>query len=282
MKRDQLLGALLIVISLGISLILTQVLFYKEAGFRPEMFILPAIGFLIGVLMIVTDFESRINLQEIIDDLPISLADDLDDIVNRRITMPLISVVITIAALMLQIWLVIHFRKWNADWFGVSVLLIAALVVIGTIIFIYNTSWFQDRYRRTSATIYIIPAIGFAACAALGYYYAEPQSYGELSLLEQDQLVRSERYYSDTRGSQIFSFIGRSSGSSRVSLPDIDCDGDACGAIIIFFIVVIVVISSAFIPHFWVVATSLLLTIMLMYSVRELIFYEKRRGYPRW
>ena len=36
----------------------------------------------------------------------------------------------------------------------------------------------------------------------------------------------------------------------------------------------VVVIASAFIPHFWVVSTTLLLTLMAVVALRELLYHD--------
>ena len=59
---------------------------------------------------------------------------------------------------------------------------------------------------------------------------------------------------------------------------DFDCDDEGCLVLILIFIVVICVVASMFIPHFWVLAGHLLLTIMALMAIRELLVSEKRKA----
>lgn len=281
MKKDQWIGLFFVVGSIVTAVILNQILYRAEAGFRLEMYILPALGVLIGALFFFTNFESTVNLKETIEELPESLSDDLEAIKSGQVTFPVTATMFSIIALIWEIWLIFFFRKWNAEWFGVSVLLISTIVAIGTAILCFRSEWFQDRYERLSKRIFIIPAVGFAICALLGSYYAEPQGYGQLSPLEQDMLARSEQYSQESRGSQFFYMMGRSASSSSSSI-EFDCDEEGCLVILLMIIVIVSVIGSALIPHFWLLATMLLLTIMLMVSLRELLFYKKRVTYRHW
>ena len=58
---------------------------------------------------------------------------------------------------------------------------------------------------------------------------------------------------------------------------DFDCDGEGCLVLILIVIVIVCVVASMFIPHFWVVAGHLLLTIMALMAIRELLVSEKRK-----
>jgi membrane-bound ClpP family serine protease len=58
---------------------------------------------------------------------------------------------------------------------------------------------------------------------------------------------------------------------------NIDCDDEACLVLILVVIGVACIFASAAIPHFWVVATTILWVIMLLVSIRELIYVESRK-----
>ena len=280
MTRDKIFGFWIAAGSVVVAIVMSQLLHYYEAGIRPEMYVLPALGFVVGLLVAFTDFESAINLDTVIEDLPEAFEDDMEDLKSGQITFPIIAALTSVAGVLVETGLIISFRKWNAEWFGgLNVLSISTIICIGVVYIFLRSEWFQNRYYRMEEKIFIIPFIGFVICLFLGVYYAEPQRYGELSPMEQDKLARSESYGDTSRGSQFFNTMGRSSGSS--SDVDFDCDGDECVGFILFIVVVICVIGSALIPHFWLLATILLLTIMVMVALRALLYYEKKREY-RW
>ena len=58
------------------------------------------------------------------------------------------------------------------------------------------------------------------------------------------------------------------------ALSGLDCDDEGCLVILLVAVVVIAVIASAFIPHFWVVATTLLLTLMAVVALREVLYHD--------
>jgi hypothetical protein len=282
MKRDQWIGLALAIGSIIAAVVLNRALYRAEAGLRLEMYVLPALGVLIGGLMIFTNFESATGLQEIIEELPEAVSDELEAIKKFQITFPIVAFFVSILGLIAEASLIFHFRKWNAVWIpelfgGVSVVLISTLVAIGTAYLCFISSWFQERYYRLRQRMFVIPLVAFVICAVLGGYYAEPRNYNELSLMQRDQLARSDQYSDSSRGSQAYYFI-RSFGSSSSSI-DIDTDCDDCGIVII---AIVCVAGSAIIPHFWVLATSLLLTIMIMVAIREVLYHERTRSHTRW
>lgn len=57
-------------------------------------------------------------------------------------------------------------------------------------------------------------------------------------------------------------------------LADMDCDGEECLVMILIVVVIASVLASAYIPHFWVVATLILLTLMAVISLRELLYND--------
>jgi len=278
MRRDQKFGLFLAGGSIISAVVLSQVLYLEEAGLRLELYILPALGFIAGALIFFTNFESVMGIQEIVDELPESVEEDIEAIKSGRITFPFVAVVATILCSFLQVYLIVEFRKWNAEWFGVSVLLISTFVVVVTAVLCFRSGWFQDRHYRLSEAIYLIPTVGFIVCVLLGAFYAEPKQFGELSPMEKDKLARSDQYYGSSRGSQVFYYMG--SDSTSGSSIDFDCDGDECLGLLLILIVVICIVASALIPHFWILATMMLLTIMFMVAIRE-ILYHQHRDYPR-
>lgn len=278
MKRDQWIGLGIVVGSIVIALLLNVFVIQYEVGSRLELFILPAIGVIVGVLIIFTNFESVIGLSETIEELPEALSDDVETLKNGRISFPIVAIFVSIIGILVETWLIFHFRKWNAEWGSVSVLLISSVVSVVTVGICLTLDWFRFRYERLSWKIFIIPAVGFLLCAVLGSVYAEPQNYRELSLMQRDQLAQSDGYSMQSKGGQFIYMMSRSSGSGSSNI-DIDCDGDECMALVLIVIVIICIAGSAIIPHFWLLASILLLTIMLMVAIRELLYYEKKRRY---
>ena len=134
---------------------------------------------------------------------------------------------------------------------------------------------YRERWERTPWWVFVIPLLGFVLCIFLGVYNTEP--------IELGGHTRLEKYdFSQTRAgrSNYFYFwqnTGRSSGS--IDLPE--CTGKNCGyvylAVLLILVVIVCVLGSAFIPHFWVLSTLLILTFMIVIASRELLFRERRQ-----
>ena len=56
---------------------------------------------------------------------------------------------------------------------------------------------------------------------------------------------------------------------------NLDCEDEACLVLLFVAVVVLAVFASATIPHFWVVAIMLLLTLMAMVALRELLYRDQ-------
>jgi hypothetical protein len=160
------------------------------------------------------------------------------------------------------------FRKWRAFWFGeFSVITVAAIVAFVVGLIGISMRWFQERKCRLSWWIFLIPFIAYGLSALLGVRYTEPRVEGARGL-PINQGSSYEYAWAATRTGQDATMEGvRFIGDGM----DIDCDDEACLVLILIAIGIACVVASATIPHFWVVATTILWVIMFLIALRELL-----------
>ena len=60
------------------------------------------------------------------------------------------------------------------------------------------------------------------------------------------------------------------------AITSFDCDDESCLVVLLVIVVAVSILASATIPHFWVVATMLLLTFMGVIALRELLYTDKK------
>ncbi len=276
MKRyDIQLG--LVLMLLAIVCVIALSVYYLIPGDRIPIAILavPSLLFALGGLLTAFDvIETGLGVDDEIAALPHLLQDDVEALRQGRITGPHMLAAALICMVCAETYLLIHFDKWEAQWGSFNVLLLGLIVAVIGAVLLIKTRWFQYRPIRTPGWIIATPLIAFVICALLGVYYAEP-----------GKRARGENYsgsdyrWTDTRGSRtgiadtwLYSDTGDT--LSWIGMPD--CDGDECGylvlGLVILLVAIICVIGSALIPHFWIVATLLLLAIVMVQTARELIF----------
>lgn len=263
MKRNQFLGEMVVVFSLAIALAMGLGFNDFGASIPLSVIVWPAIGLLVGPIIIFgSTLEESPDLS--IDRLPELLKDDIEALRMGRITTEHLYVAASGAAWIAQLFLLGYYQKWMATWGPINVLMAGLVVVFVAGWVMLCSDWFQDRHRRSRQRIYVIPAVGWLICISLGVYWAEPIEFGKLSPLERSQLVRSAEYWSSTRASDAFYLF------DFVSADGISCDDEIC----LIVVVVLCILGSIFIPHFWVVGTLVLLTIMTLITIRELLYLE--------
>ena len=140
-------------------------------------------------------------------------------------------------------------------------------------------TWYRDLNSPTRWRIIIIPVAGFVLCAGGGFYFTEPiESGGAVTRSDNragsavlasavDRRSPDYRYdYSHSRASDYYLF------SSILDLgggiDDVDVD-EGCFAILLVMLVIALILGSIMIPHFWFLATFVLLVIMAMIAYRE-------------
>jgi hypothetical protein len=165
-------------------------------------------------------------------------------------------------------------------------LLVAAILIWR----ITRLNWFHDRGTPTRLRFKILPIIAFILCAGLGIYFTEPlESGGSITRSGNPAQSggpaptgnrRSSTYQYDcsrTRagGSYLWSALfdlGGGAGDVAVGAGDLD---EGCVILLLVALVVMLIVGSVLIPHFWALATFLLLVIMAMVAYREWRFGEK-------
>jgi hypothetical protein len=263
MNLNKSFGARVAALSLGIALLLAVWFRTIHEPIPLSVIVWPAAGLLIGFVIAFTNaLEESLCLS--LDELPELLEDDIEALKEGRITAEHLYVGATAAALIAEIFLLGHYRKWMAAWGSINVLVVALVVVLLAAWVMFRTYWFEDRDHRSRPHMYVIPALGWLICISLGVYWAEPVEFGSLSPLERSQLAASVAYWSSTRAGDalgVFEFV---------SVDSLSCDDELC----MIVVVVLCILGSIAIPHFWVVATLLLLTIMTVITIRELLCRE--------
>lgn len=233
-------------------------------------------------------------------DVPEELKDDMASIRNFSPTMVWLLAPAALGGSVIFIQQFLHYRKIEAFWGAIPVVLIAAVTVVCLAAGLLMTDWFRERYRRTGPKWSLTIIAGFALSLFLGVYFTEPLEYGAQSRNDKvaatmqqssdehpaaNDYSRSRTgvfYYSNwasTGGSSASSSSGSSIGSG------FKCSGKSCEGIayvLLIILVLILIIASAVIPHFWVVACATLLTMIWILFIRELLYYEQRKEYGRY
>lgn len=271
--------------ALGAGLVIALYFLYTRQPLPLSLVAWPATGVLLGVALAYLPATVQVfYLEDELEQLPSLVADDLDALFSRRIQSTHVYVLATLVAAGWLGWLIFRYQKWHATW-GIWNVLIVALAVAGAVFYYgIRCDWFQNRRARFPVWVFLIPACGFIICAALGMNYAEPQEWGGLSRIERTQLATSDTYWLATRGAEVADFAGisgSSGGGGEIGAIDFDCDDDACGYLLLVVVLLVIVAlaigGSVAIPHFWVVATATLLTIMALVAIRELMYVPKVR-----
>lgn len=267
-RKDVRFGLILMVIGLLSGCGVALYFLLSGESIPISMLVAPAVFFLLGLVIIFFDtLESNLMLEDEIEECAELIADDLEDLRQGRFTTTHAMVLITLAVLLGHIVTLFLFRKWQAAWGGfLNVVGVAAIAGFVMAYIGIRTHWFQVRKVRLSWSIYLIPLGAYALSAILGIYFAEPkvQNVRELPINQRADYAYT---WGQTRGSEFY----MSDGFSIGEIGGFDCDDEACLVLILVVIAIICVVASATIPHFWVVATTILWTIMLLITTRELL-----------
>ncbi|MFN2135265.1 MAG: hypothetical protein ACK2UK_04880 [Candidatus Promineifilaceae bacterium] len=271
MKQDKKLGIGLIIFSL-LAAAAAGLFHLGTDGYVPiASFAWPALGVLIGMtLTFFKVIQSRLAIEDEIEQFPRLIADDLEQLGRRELHPTHWYVFTTVIAVLIESILLIRFHKIEASWGPINVMVAAAVVFSAATAYTVRSRLFQQRHSRMSSHFFVLPAIGWLICIGIGITFAEPREYGGVSALER----------SNNGQEQALVAAGRSRAAnyaldvgSDITF-DLDCDSEGCLILFLFVIVLVCILASAFIPHFWVVATILLLTLMGVFSLRELLYHE--------
>ena len=240
-----------------------------------SMLVASALLVMIGLAVIFFDFiEKGLKVQDEIEKFPQLIEDDIEDWKKGKFTSTHMMVVVTLVTLGAEVAIIFLFRKWQSYWMGsINVVFVGALVGFATALAGVKTKWFQNRWRRFSWWVFLIPFIFYGFSAFLGIYFAEPK----IERARGFPINQSSNYqysWTETRSNQLTFFDTISIVDGGV---DVGCDDEVCLVILLVIIGVLCVIASAAIPHFWVVATSILWVIMALIAMRELLYSEVHR-----
>jgi len=184
-------------------------------------------------------------------------------------------------ALIAWLYLIWEYRKWGARWGPINVMVPALIAAAVIAIWISRRNWFRERGNPTRWRFMIIPVTGFIVCAAAGIYFTEPIEVGGTVTRSGDRVEndrstaavnrRSPNYQYDyglTRASRFYlasSLFDLGEGAGSVA-DDVD---EGCLLFLLVILVIVLIIGSFVIPHFWALATFVLLVIMALITYRE-------------
>lgn len=270
MRTDKILGIILVSLSVlmapGLGLLLL-----REGSLHLIILAAPAVIFLVGLLLLFTDWlETSLGIRDEIEDLPKLLEDDVEALVQGSLTWTHMMVLATIITAIGLLGTLVWYKKWEASWGPVNIFVVSAAMIAITLVVGIRSQWFQRRRQRTSWWAFLIPFAGLILSVALGLYSTEPREFGGQT--RTNGYPSEADRWSAARASQI-TFMGLDIGDDL--LMGIDCDGEACLLLLLVLIAIVCVAASAFIPHFWVLAGHLLLTIMALIVLRELLVSER-------
>lgn len=276
MSRDKKLGIGLSAISLLAVILGVIYLVFTGDSIPLTGFAWPALGFFLGLAIIFFGFvETGLQVDDEIEQFHELIEDDISDLRSGTITPTHLFVVITLIAALMEFWLLLRYRKVAASWGPINVLL-AALIVVAVAVFLsLRADWFQFRRHRLAPAYFIVPTIGWLICCTIGVLYAEPAEYGGRSRMERAQVVDTEETQRSPGPAANYIFF-RAGDMAGDVLFNLDCDDEGCLLVLLIVVVAVSVLASAAIPHFWVVATLLLLALMAIIALRELLYREGR------
>ena len=275
MSKDKKLGIGLSGISLATAILAGIYLAFTGGSISIAAFAWPALGFILGIGIVFFNFvEVGLQIEDEIEQFPQLVEDDLHQLRSGTITPTHFMVVGTLFAAAIEIGLLLWYEKIYAAWGPFNVLLIALLVVGLASFWSFRSDWFQIRRSRLTTRVFWIPAVGWLICSLIGVTFEEPKEYGGRSQLERSQAVISEENQMPTSPRSSYIFF-RTADMAGDAIGSFDCDDEGCLVVLLIIIVAVSVLASATIPHFWVVATMLLLTLMGVIALRELLYTDE-------
>jgi phosphatidylserine synthase len=233
----------------------------------------------------------RIQVQLPTIDVPESMRDDLDDIVNGRPTGTQFAVITTAVSIVAVVYLITAYDKWFSSWGNFNVVFVGLAVSAISCFLITQTEWFQDQDFHTPLRIFLILTVALVLCAWVGIFMTEPMEMGgptayqsvsgtpaQAQTAEAPTTQKKEYDYTRTRAHVYFFNTGSgstysSSASSGSGFSAPKCSGKSCNGyavVLLILLAFVLIICSALIPHFWVLACILLLTIMITFALHEL------------
>ena len=206
-----------------------------------------------------------------------ALDDDIDDVKKGRLTSTQAIFVLTIAAGMWFIFMVLKNNELSSTWGFVPVVIPTFFVVGAAMWWIVSTDWFQDNSFRMPFWVFLIPLAGLLLSTYLGLNAIT----NDARAIESGQPAGSTYYMNSFNN-----YYVSGGNTSNIEIPKCSgksCEGEAYLFLLILLIVLtlILILGSAVIPHFWLLAGALFLGIMWLIALHELKVRPGRR-YSSW
>ena len=254
-------------IVLGVSTGLLVTLAYSMSGGKISIalpFLAAAIICIsVGSLLAFSRLLDRL-VNPLLDELQQDIADDIQDIKQRRFTPTAWMILITSVGVLIFSFFVFRLHKLEAMWGAIPVAIPTLVAMAALAWFIPRTRWFRDFGQTTPVGIFIVPTVGLIFTLLVGITRTE-----NLTVL---QATRQEVIeYNTPPAISLQQAVGIGELGLYLNIPS--CDGEECLVFLVIALVVltfILVIGSAFIPHFWLFSGSILLGIMVLIAIHDL------------
>lgn len=192
------------------------------------------------------------------------IRDDLEDLRARRFTPAMQMLAVTALMALGFVFLVLRLRKLASSWDGFPVALPTVILIAVVTWVMTRSNWFKNQQVRTPRRIFLIPVAGLVLAVLLGTLLTE-----NLALAGWDA-VDGERSVPVNSINSIDSTLDFDSSFFEL----LECEDDSCEALMLVIalavLTLLLVLGSAFIPHFWFLAGSVLLTILLLITLHEI------------
>lgn len=220
---------------------------------------------------------------------PESIQDDIETLSKGRVNGALLMAAASSIALFFVIHFIQRWNKWGASWGAFNVIFIAIVAAVVVIFLVTGTDWFQDQNFYTPGWVFLIPIVALVLSVWLGIYMTEPMELGGMSAYQASTQQAEQREPYDFNRSRAYYYFyssptssSSSSSSSGFSAPS--CSGKSCNGYLIVILIIlalVLVIGSAFIAHFWVMSSIILLTVMALITIHDLRVVEPKYGFSR-
>lgn len=255
---------------------LTSVLFENPTALSWILFVIGASMVVAGTVIGFTQLLDR-TIKPVVEELSHGFRDDLEALQEGRITWAVWQSILTCAAGIVFIALVLRYHKFEAVWFGWLPVWIPSFLVAGLMAFaVTRTRWFNDSHFETPAWVFAVAICGFAIAVFLGIVRTENTRLLDVSYRadnSQYNYYQFNNYYFDS-GSQV--------GSVDFDMPE--CSGDSCEGwaylicgIMFVVAVLILVIGSAFIQSFWLFSGTLLVSMIILITMNALMYVPPQK-----
>lgn len=168
----------------------------------------------------------------------------------------------TIALIIVWIWAILDHSNilFHKGWFDLPVWLYALIVAAATVVIFWLMGLYGDDFDlEIPYSWLLVVGVGIILCITLGLLFTGPA--GDSPMVLQDSQTTS----ANQGNSPVWILIN----NSDIGFSGIDCDSELCfGFYILIFLVAILSFLSATFYSFWVIASSILITILLIFCHR--------------